>query len=180
MSGKDCAVVLVASTRFARFSPHNRLCASIHLGEIAVRGWGCHSWRARHLAGKRALPFRANRLAFYVETCIVIPMSSPLSYTLSITDASAKGVSALVHDAETGGVVVLERRHEPVAAVIGVQRLEILKEAERDLRDLGIVLTRAATDDGVRHTLSDVFERFGFDRAALEAELDEDLTTGLE
>ncbi len=107
-------------------------------------------------------------------------MSAPVSYALSITDASAKGVSSLVHDAEIGGVVVLERRHEPVAAVIGMHRFEILREAERDLRDLGIVLTRAATDDGVRHTLSDVFERFGFDRAALEAELAEDLATGLE
>ncbi len=107
-------------------------------------------------------------------------MSSPASYTLSVTDASAKGVSSLVRDAEIGGVVVLERRHQPVAAVIGVRRLEVLREAERDLRDLGIVLTRAATDDGVRHALTDVVERFGFDRAALEAELDEDLTTGLE
>ena len=107
-------------------------------------------------------------------------MPSPVSYALSITDASAKGVSSLVHDAETGGVVVLERRHEPVAAVIGVRRLEMLRDAERDLRDLGIVLARAATDDGVRHTLADVFERFGFDRAALGAELDEDLATGLE
>ncbi len=107
-------------------------------------------------------------------------MASPESYALSITDASARGVSSLVRDAEIGGVVVLERRHEPVAAVIGVQRLEMLRDAARDLRDLGIVLTRAATDDGVRHTLSDVFGRFGLDRAVLEAELDEDLATGLE
>ena len=107
-------------------------------------------------------------------------MSSPGSYALSITDASATGVSSLVPDAQIGAVVVLERRHEPVAAVIGVQRLEMLREAERDLRDLGIMLTRAATDDGVRHTLSDVFERSGFERAALEAELDEDLATGRE
>jgi PHD/YefM family antitoxin component YafN of YafNO toxin-antitoxin module len=107
-------------------------------------------------------------------------MPIPVSYAISITDASAKGVSSLVHDAEIGGVVVLERRHEPVAAVIGVQRFDALREAERDLRDIGIVLTRAATDDGVRHTLPDVFERFGFDRAALDAELNEDLATGLE
>ena len=99
---------------------------------------------------------------------------------LSITEASANGVSSLVHNAEIGGVVVHERRHEPVTAVIGVQHLEKLRGAERDLGDLGIVLTRAATDDGVRHTLSDVLERFGFDRAALEAELDEDLAAGLE
>lgn len=145
-----------------------------------MKGWGCHSWLVQLFAAGRVPLYSADRLAIYVETCIVIPMSFPVSYALSITDASARGVSSLAHDAEIGGVVVLERRHEPVAAVIGVQRLEMLREAERDLRDLGIVLTRAATDDGVRHTLSDAFERFGFDRAALEAELDEDLATGLE
>ena len=121
-----------------------------------------------------------SRLAICAETCTFDPMPRTSSYVLSISQASAKGVASIAHDAEIGGVVVLERRHEPVAAVIGLRRFERLKEAERDLRDIGVVLTRAATDDGVRHTLHDVFERFGFDRAVLEAELDEDLATGLE
>jgi PHD/YefM family antitoxin component YafN of YafNO toxin-antitoxin module len=107
-------------------------------------------------------------------------MSRNSSYTLSISEASAKGVAAITHDAEAGAVVVLERRHEPVAAVIGLHRFESLIETERDLRDIGVVLTRAATDDGVRHTLSDVVARFGFDRGVLEDELDEDLATDSE
>ena len=121
-----------------------------------------------------------SRLAICAEPCTFDPMPRTSSYVLSISQASAKGVASIAHDAEIGGVVVLERRHEPVAAVIGLRRFERLKEAERDLRDIGVVLTRAATDDGVRHTLHDVFEHFGFDRAVLEAELDEDLATGLE
>lgn len=107
-------------------------------------------------------------------------MSKSSRYSLSISEASAKGVAALAHDAEIGGVVVLERRHQPIAAVIGLSRFERLQEAERDLRDIGVALTRAVTDDGLRYSLPDVFERFGFDRRELEAELDEDLVAGLE
>jgi len=102
------------------------------------------------------------------------------AYSLSVTDASTKGVAALVRDAEQGADIVVERRHRPVAAVVSVRRLESLREAERDLRDIGLVLTRAATDSGERTELSEVIARFGFDRTALEVELDEDLATGRE
>jgi hypothetical protein len=41
---------------------------------------------------------------------------------------------------------VLERHGEPVAAVIGLDRIEALEQARADLRDLALVLSRAATD----------------------------------
>ncbi len=127
-----------------------------------------------------ASSLQRGRLAICVEICTVLDMPKSSRYSLSISEASAKGVAALAHDAEIGGVVVLERRHQPIAAVIGLSRFERLQEAERDLRDIGVALTRAVTDDGLRYSLPDVFERFGFDRRELEAELDEDLAAGLE
>ncbi len=104
--------------------------------------------------------------------------SRPVS--VSVTAAAARGVPALVRDAEAGSFIVVERRHQPVAAIIGVQRLEVLEEAERDLRDIGLVLARAATDSGERTDLDEVITRLGFDRPTLEAELDGDLAAGIE
>ena len=66
------------------------------------------------------------------------------------------------------------------AAIIGVSELHRYQEAERDLRDLAVVLIRTATDNGERTSLEDVFSRFGFDRATLEREVDEDLATSRE
>jgi hypothetical protein len=68
----------------------------------------------------------------------------------------------------------------PVAAVIGADRLLEYQEAERDLRDLSLVMVRMVTDNGHRTSLDDVFSRFGFDRETLRQELDEDLAAGRE
>jgi len=101
-------------------------------------------------------------------------------HALSVTEASSMGVAAIVRDAEMGTDIVVERHHQPVAAVISVRRLAVLQEAQRDLRDIGLILSRAATDSGKRTELSEVIASFGFDRAALESELDEDLAAGRE
>jgi PHD/YefM family antitoxin component YafN of YafNO toxin-antitoxin module len=107
-------------------------------------------------------------------------MTSMPAYSLSISDAAKRGVPGLARDAETGSSIVVERNHRPVAAIIGVNELHRYQEAERDLRDLAVILIRTATDTGERTSLSDVFTRFGFDRTALERELDEDLAAGRE
>jgi hypothetical protein len=99
---------------------------------------------------------------------------------LSITDAGKRGVSSLARAAELGAAFLVERRHQPVAAIIGVDRLLAYQEAERDLRDLSLVMVRAATDNGRRTSLDEVFSRFGFDRETVEHELDEDLAAGRE
>jgi prevent-host-death family protein len=91
--------------------------------------------------------------------------------TLSVTDASSRGLAGLVRDAEHGHDVVVARRGAPVAAVIGMHRLAELRELERDLRSAALVLARAATDAGERVSLDDAIAAFGFDRAELEAEL---------
>jgi PHD/YefM family antitoxin component YafN of YafNO toxin-antitoxin module len=107
-------------------------------------------------------------------------MTNMHAYSLSISDAAKRGVPGLARDAESGSSIVVERNHRPVAAIIGLEELHRYQEAERDLRDLAVVLIRTATDTGERASLDDVFTRFGFDRAKLEHELDEDLAAGRE
>ena len=105
-------------------------------------------------------------------------MTRTPTYSLSVSAATKRGIAGLARDAETGSSITVERNHRPVAAIIGVSELHRYQEAERDLRDLAVVLIRTATDSGERTSLDDVFSRFGFDRATLEREVDEDLAAG--
>ncbi len=92
--------------------------------------------------------------------------------TLSVTDASKRGVSRIVADAESGAGIVVERRGEPAAVVVGMKRMQSILEREDDLRSAVLVLSRAATDTGNRTSLDDVISALGFDRAELEEELE--------
>jgi len=80
---------------------------------------------------------------------------------LSVTAASARGVARLVADAAHGIEVVATRHHKPVAAVVGVERLAELDAVADDLRDLALVIARAADDSGRRTSLSEVATAFG-------------------
>jgi prevent-host-death family protein len=88
---------------------------------------------------------------------------------LSVTEAAQRGVARLVADAEQGSGLVVTRRHRPVAAVVGIDRLAELEEAADDLRDLALVLARATTDSGLRTPLDDVLKAFGHTRESLAA-----------
>jgi prevent-host-death family protein len=99
---------------------------------------------------------------------------------LSVTEAASQGVAKLVRGAEEGHDTVVARHGRPVAAVVGTRRLAELRELERDLRDIALILTRAATDTGARIGLDEVITAFGYDRPTLEAELDADLAAGRE
>ena len=102
------------------------------------------------------------------------------SRTLSVTDAAARGVAGLVKDAEAGHDILVERRGVPVAAVVSTRQLEAIRHLEADLRDAVLVLTRMATDSGVRAPLDEAITAFGYTRAELEAELAADLAAGRE
>jgi PHD/YefM family antitoxin component YafN of YafNO toxin-antitoxin module len=80
-------------------------------------------------------------------------MTRTPTYTLSVSDATKRGIAGLARDAETGSSITVERNHRPVAAIIGVSELRRYQEAERDLRDLAVVLIRTATDNGERTSL---------------------------
>jgi len=88
---------------------------------------------------------------------------------VSVTEAAQRGVAGLVADAEQGSDIVVTRRHQPVAAVVGIQRLRELDDAATDLRDLALVVVRAATDTGARTSLDDVLAAFGHTRESLAA-----------
>ncbi|MFK4035516.1 prevent-host-death family protein [Nonomuraea wenchangensis] len=67
-------------------------------------------------------------------------------------------------DAEQGTDLVVTRRHQPVAAVVSIRRLNQLEEAAADLHDLALVLARSVTDTGERVSLDEVLEAFGHTR----------------
>ena len=102
----------------------------------------------------------------------------PSPESVSVTAAAERGVSALVRAASEGHEIVVERRGQAVAAVVGMQRLGELAELETDLRSAALALTRLTTDSGRRTDLDDVIAAFGFNRSDLEAELDADLAAG--
>lgn len=92
---------------------------------------------------------------------------------LSVTEAARRGVASLVAEAEHGSDLVVTRRQRPVAAVVGMNRLARLEQAEADLCDLALVLARAATDTGRRTSLDEVLGAFGHTRESA-AELPDD------
>jgi antitoxin (DNA-binding transcriptional repressor) of toxin-antitoxin stability system len=106
----------------------------------------------------------------------VVILSSP--ETLSVTEAAARGVSAIVRAAGEGHDIVVERHGHAIAAVVGMERLSALTELEADLRSAALVLSRLATDGGGRSDLDDAIAVFGFNRTELETELDTDLAAG--
>ena len=85
---------------------------------------------------------------------------------LSVTEASRRGIARLVADAAHGREVVVERHGRAVAAVVDVERFDEVLHLRDDLRDLALVVGRAAGDDGRRHALDDVVDAFGRARRA--------------
>ena len=94
-------------------------------------------------------------------------MSLAAAEPLPIAEASRRGVSKLVADAENGHATILRRHAEPVAAVISFHELQRLQRLERDLVDVALVLARAATDSGRRTSLDEAIESLGFTRDQL-------------
>lgn len=94
-------------------------------------------------------------------------MSLAEAEPLPIAEASRRGVSKLVSDAENGHATILRRHAEPVAAMISFHELQRLQDLERDLVDVALVLARAATDNGRRTSLDEAIEAVGFTRNQL-------------
>lgn len=94
-------------------------------------------------------------------------MSLAEAEPLPITEASRRGLSKLVSDAENGHATILRRHAEPVAAVISFHELQRLQGLEHDLVDVALVLARAATDSGRRTSMDAAIESLGFTREQL-------------
>lgn len=100
--------------------------------------------------------------------------------TLSVTDASSRGVAGLIKDAERGEDIIVQRHGRAVAAVISVEQFDELHRVRADLITASLVLARELSDTGTRTDLNAAIAAFGFDRDELEAELDADLAAGRE
>jgi len=85
---------------------------------------------------------------------------------LSVTEASRRGIARLVADAAHGVEVVVERHGRALAAIVAIERFDELTRLRDDLRDLALVVGRAAADDGRRSALDDVVDAFGRARRA--------------
>lgn len=99
--------------------------------------------------------------------------------TLTVSQATERGVSAILRQAHDGQPLIVEKHGVPVAAVVGISRFDELEELERDLRSASLVLARLASDDGKRSTLDEVISSLGFDREILEAEFESELNAGM-
>jgi prevent-host-death family protein len=92
---------------------------------------------------------------------------------ISISEAARLGVSALVREAEEGHERVVLRNNKPVAAVVGMERLERLQQLEDDLLDISLAAARMMTSGPERVTLDEVLAHFGYTREQLAALPDE-------
>lgn len=91
---------------------------------------------------------------------------------ISISEATKRGVAKLAREAAKGKghEQILVRNNKPVAAVVGMDRLEEIDELERieeDLLDIVLATSRMLTDKGKRYTLDDVLRHFGYTREDL-------------
>lgn len=89
---------------------------------------------------------------------------------ISVTEAGRLGISALVKAAERGEQRILMKNNKPVAAVVGIERLEQNEELEEQLLDASIALTRLLTTSERRHSLDDVLARFGISREDIQGD----------
>jgi prevent-host-death family protein len=96
------------------------------------------------------------------------------AHELTVTEAARRGVAKLLAEAEQGSDLVVTRRHQPVAAVVGISRLTELEEAAADLQDLALVLARTAGGTGERTSLDGVLAAFGHTRESLAAMPDDE------
>lgn len=95
--------------------------------------------------------------------------------TLSITEASRRGISGLASFAEEHKRVALSRHGKVVAELVDAVELEQLFRDRETLQDATLALVRVATDTGNRTDLDEVIEQLGFSRSELEAELEAEL-----
>jgi prevent-host-death family protein len=90
------------------------------------------------------------------------------SYNLiSISEANRLGVAGLVREVEKGRDQVVLRNNKPVAAIVGMHRLEELQQLEDNLLDIVLLTWRTMTTGGHRRPLDDVLHSFGYTREQL-------------
>lgn len=85
---------------------------------------------------------------------------------VNVSEASNRGVSWLVREAEGGRTMLIVKNSEPAVVVTNVEkltRLERMDETIENLQLLAATLVRMAADDGIRHDLEDVIAELGIE-----------------
>ena len=91
-----------------------------------------------------------------IRTDDVVPMTE-----------ATKQLPTLVKQVEHSGQKILFRNNRPVVALIGMERLRRLQEAEDALADVALLTARMLADSGARSSLDDVLKRYGVTREEL-------------
>src|SRR5207244_3596 len=86
---------------------------------------------------------------------------------ISISEASKRGISALVREAEAGHEQVVLRNNKPVAAVVSIKRLEEIEKLRENLLDVSFAAARLLTTGPRRHSLDEILVQFGYSREQL-------------
>lgn len=88
--------------------------------------------------------------------------------TISISQATQADISELVSAVEAGERIGMLRDGRVVAELVSATELAELRQAREMLRDGALIMTRLASDSGVRTDLDQAMATFGVDRAELE------------
>jgi len=83
---------------------------------------------------------------------------------ISVTEASAQGLSKLISEASKGRQLVVFKNNKPAAAIVDIktmERLQYLEELEEDLKLIAVAWARSLTDSGERYSLEDVAAELG-------------------
>lgn len=86
---------------------------------------------------------------------------------LSITEAAKRGISGLIADVAHHSIL-LEKRGTAQALILSMDQVAEFNEVAEDLRDLALVLSRSATDNGIRTSFDDVLLAFDLSREDLK------------
>ena len=101
---------------------------------------------------------------------------SDLNITLSVTEASAIGVSGIIKALDEHECpVILERHGKPVAKLISIEEADALEDLEEDLRLAALALSRSVPPPVADISLRNLVEGFGFDFDELVAEVDAEM-----
>lgn len=95
---------------------------------------------------------------------------------ISVSDASNRGISGLVADAESGTAQVIIRNSKPAAAVVSIAELDRIEDMHENAILLIAALARELTDTGKRHDLDNIAADFGVDLSDTGGDEDEDGT----
>lgn len=94
---------------------------------------------------------------------------------ISVSEATAMGVSGLCSAVQKSRVIQIERHGKPFGFILSPDYYEELETIREDLLDSLLVISRMATFDGQTISLDNLLEEFGESREELMKEVEEDL-----